>query len=411
MKKFYIVLAAFAAVASLAAQQLPNPGFEDEWTDCVPWTGKGNTKAEGTTPSPWTVSNIIGANGTGALSIAKQVAGYESEKAVKVENSELSMLGGLIKQIIPGYFTLGTPWNTAQGTNKGKDGGTFGGIKFAFRPDAIAFDYIRTGAGEDKSTVLAYSWVGETSQADVPSTTETSQLGNPTKVTMIDRDRNILSMDTNTGGAVTYSDNFKLISLINYDINADTEGWSKLEIPFEYKDDAAPEKINLIFSAGDYFAASPVKGYALTIDNVRMLYYSRLSDLKFKDATIPGFDPDTYNYELDEIMPSDADKIQATTMGNSGVAKATVELDERKCEAKITVTNAEGDDVDGKNEHVYTIKFKDAGSSIADTETDAYNAGTQYFNLQGVRVNAANLVQGQTYIKVANGIATKIVAL
>lgn len=61
MKKFYTLLAAIGAVASLQAQQLPNAGFEDDWTSLSPYTG-GTTTSVGTTPTSWTIANVAGVN-------------------------------------------------------------------------------------------------------------------------------------------------------------------------------------------------------------------------------------------------------------------------------------------------------------------------------------------------------------
>lgn len=179
---------------------------------------------------------------------------------------------------------------------------------------------------------------------------------------------------------------------------------------FEYLDaTATPEKINVVFSAGDYFDAERTVDDVceMVVDNVKLIYYSRLSGLKFKDADIAGFDPDKFDYELDEIMPTDETDLQATTMGNSGVAQAAVELDQQNNVAKITVTNAHGNDADDQNSHVYTVKFLPAGSSINDV-TDMTAENVRYVDLYGNPVAADALIPGQTYIKLVNGKASKI---
>lgn len=418
MKKFYTVLAALGVTASMAAQQLPNAGFEDEWVESIPWTSNGNTKVvevnkgtifkpnkvKGYTPKDWTISQVIGINGTGATIVGEKVEGSGSASAVKVINSSNSLMAS---QIVPGYFTLGTTWSTSILGNS-NDGGSFGGVEFAFRPDAIAFDYKRENAGTEKSSVIAYTWKGTFTQADVPG--NIVMTGNPTKTTMIDRDRQVLGYDMSAclGGEKTQSDDAALISKIIYDITEDKSEWAAIEIPFEYVNDANPEKINIIFSAGDYFATQPIKDYALTIDNIKLVYYSRLSGIKFKDVDIEGFDPDQFDYELEEVMPSDENDIEVATMGNSGVAKAEVALDHQNNVAKITVSNDHGTDADDQASHVYTVKFLPAGSSIADTAADAAD-NVRYYNLQGNIVDADALVSGQTYIKVANGVASKVI--
>ena len=79
-------------------------------------------------------------------------------------------------------------------------GGVFSGMAFAYRPDALAFDYIREfaeGADEQVATVLVYAWKGTWTQEEVPG--NNSMSADVVKTTMIDRDRNILGMETSQG--------------------------------------------------------------------------------------------------------------------------------------------------------------------------------------------------------------------
>lgn len=359
MKKIFTSLFAATAVAlTVGAQQLPNNGFEEAWIECVPWTSTGNTKAEGTTPTSWMVSNTIGTGGylpVGNTTIAENVAGYNSVGAVKVENKEIDLV--FVKKTIPGYFGLGTPWATSTSTGKNMAGGEFGGIAFAFRPDALQFMYQSTGS--DQPTVLAYTWNGKFVQKEVSGNIVVS--GKPTKIDMVDRDRNVIGMeDAPQGGEVT--EKGTLVALINTRLKATTEDWTKGNLEFTYSDAAAPEKINVVFAAGDYFTTSPAKDNTLTVDDVKLIYYSRLKSLKVNGVDVPEFAPDTYEYNVDAEMPADASAIAAECMGNSGSAKAEVALDAANNKATVTVTNSNvgGTDVDGEESHVYTLNFKPA---------------------------------------------------
>ena len=362
MKKIYTSLFAATAVAlTVGAQQLPNNGFEEAWVDCVPWTSNNNTKAEGTTPTSWMVSNTIGTGGylpVGNTTIAENVAGYNSVNsvgAVKVENKEINL--AFVTKTIPGYFGLGTPWATSTSTGKNMAGGEFGGIAFAFRPDALQFMYQSTGS--DQPTVLAYTWNGKFVQKEVSGNIVVS--GKPTKIDMVDRDRNVIGMeDAPQGGEVT--EKGTLVALINTRLEATAEKWTKGNLEFTYSDAAAPEKINVVFAAGDYFTTSPAKDNTLTVDDVKLIYYSRLKSLKVNGVDVPEFAPDTYEYNVDAAMPADASAIAAECMGNSGSANAVVTLDAANNKATVTVTNSNvgGTDVDGEESHVYTLNFKPA---------------------------------------------------
>lgn len=264
--------------------------------------------------------------------------------------------------------------------------------------------------------VVAYIWKGTFTQTEVPANIDPTG-SNPTKVTMIDRDRQVLGMDLTgcQGGATSQTEDALCIAKLNQQLEC-TDGlnsdWKQGIVDFEYAAaQATPEKINVIFSAGDYFDSErPYEDAAqLIIDDVKLVYYSRLSGLKFKDADIADFDPDKFDYKLDEVMPTDEADLEATTMGNSGVAKAAVELDQQNNVAKITVTNDHGNDADDQNSHVYTVKFLPAGSSINDVN-DMTAADVRYVDLYGNAVAADALINGQTYIKLVNGKATKVIA-
>lgn len=357
MKKIFTSLFAATAVAlTVGAQQLPNNGFEEAWVDCVPWTSTGNTTAEGTTPTSWKVSNTVGTklglSYLGKTSVAKKVAGYKSESAVNLFNKSVA------GQVIPGYFGLGTPWATASSaTGANKAGGEFGGIEFVYRPDAIQFMY--QSSGDQQPTVVAYTWNGKFVQKDVSGNIVTN--GKPKKVDMVDRDRNVIGMtDAPQGGEVT--EKGTLVALINSRLEESTTDWTKGEFEFTYSAEAAPEKINVVFSAGDYFSTTLKSNSTLTVDDVKLIYFSRLKSLKVNGVDVPEFAPDTYEYNVDAEMPVDASAIAAECMGNSGSAKAEVALDAANNKATVTVTNSNvgGTDVDGEESHVYTLNFKPA---------------------------------------------------
>lgn len=268
MKKFYIIAVAAALCAGNAVAQdkpqLPNADFEGAWNNCVPWTSNSNTKTIGTTPGDWCISQVSGLsssfpflNGKGATVVGEKAEGYNSASCVKVYNTANSYMPS---QIVPGYVTLGTTWSTSVAGNQ-NDGGTFGGINFTARPESITFHYKRTHGtanATERASVVAYLWKGEYKQADVPGNIIVT--GTPQKVTMVNRDRNILDMKTAQGGAVTKKGT--LIGKINYDITGDAEDWTELTIPFEYLTEDTPEKFNIIFCAGDYFSTTPEIGRA-----------------------------------------------------------------------------------------------------------------------------------------------------
>lgn len=361
MKKIYTVLLAATAVTLTAnAQQLPNADFEGEWNVCTPWTSNNNTKTEGQNPANWCISHVIGMSGTGKATLGSKTEGYNSSSAVNLKQVKTGF--GSLSANVPAYLTLGTTWSTSKGmvfiTNK--DGGTFGGLAFTYRPDAVSFVYKRsrgTDKPDEKSSVIAYMWKGSWTQASVPGAISSSS---PKTVDMVDRDRCVLgySMEGTQGGAVTNNGGVLIASFINY-ITENAANWTKAVYDFDYKTTDTPEKINVIISAGDYFAGSDAVGLdnEMTVDDIKLIYYSRLNSLSVNGSSVEGFNPDVYEYSIDATLPEES-AISYALKGNSGTAKVSVAMDTENNKATVTVTNAQGADLDGENTHTYTLNFK-----------------------------------------------------
>lgn len=358
-----------------AQYQLTNPGFDGDWSDIKPYTG-GSSTTVGTTPSGWCVANVAGYKAaiigwTGSTIVGSKVSGH-TDYACHLENE--SVMGN----VIPGYVTLGTSWNTANTSGGNADGGSFGGVSFTGTPDAIEFWYKRTAADNSQpASVVAYMWKGSTSQASVPVSIGSS----PTKKTMENRDRNILGMEYSKGGDVTYDEDFSLIaSLMSYVTRLDENNqpveklehiiqlpdektaWTKATYEFTYHNNAdKPEMINVVFGAMDYFTdrSNHKPGNTLTVDDVKFLYYSELATATYKGNTISPVANGTITVE----DCYDASKLTLTSNGHG----ATIEKSYNEEDAKLTITvNGEDISVNEENFHTYTIQFAKRGDVNGD---------------------------------------------
>lgn len=386
------LLAATALTFTAAAQQLPNAGFEDGSVTCYPWSSTNNpngpfegTKDKGTTPKDWCVSNVY--TGVMNYSTGEVVAGGYKNSANAVKLSDQTVSFGTIKQVIPAYITLGTSWSTSKGMKaEQKDGGAWGGLAFQYKPDALSIAYKRNA--KLKSSVIAYLWKGTFKQVNVPANVVVS--GSPTTVSeMINRDRVVLGKDMTglQGGEVT--DKGTLIASFDTAIegenNSDT--WKEFIQEFSYQNNESPEMINVIISAGDYYNDSKMDGSTfltseITVDDIKLVYYSRLKSLSVNGTAVADFDPNKYEYTIEGAMPTEASAIVAECLGNSGSGKAVVALDAANNKATITVTNVNADmvgrastegvaDIDGQTSHVYTLTFKAA--EVVDPNAKNYN--------------------------------------
>lgn len=350
----WTLLALVATSFTAQAQQLPNANFNGKWVDCIPFIGSNETgKVQGTQPEGWVISNVNGYQGLGATIVGSQLTENEN-LAVALKNTPNPFMAS---QIVPAYMSLGTTWNTSKGmfsiTNK--DGGSFGGMKFTHRPDAIQFKYKRTAAEPSvPATVVAYMWKGEWQQADVPVTIALS--GEPKKETMINRDRSILGMESAEGGAVTKSEDALCIAQIQEKLSEITEEWKEMTIPFNYADkNAVPTHINVIFAANDYFDASTVKkDNTLSIDDVTFVYYHALESLTYGDKV---YTPNAEGViDLSEVAFDANTPMQFHVKG----VGATVEKGTLNADTQEMTLEVRGNDfaANPESKTTYTLRFK-----------------------------------------------------
>ena len=334
------------------AQQI-NGDFDADWETCYPYQGAGNqNNASGTQPQGWIASNVFYLSDYVLVEEETNAEG----KAVKMHNEELGLPALGLAQNAPGYLSLGTTWCAAyvkfgSGISE-KDGGAFGGISFTNKPDAVSFQYKRTLAesSSEPASVVAYLWKGSyTSSVGVGI-----GFSSPKKETMTDRDRDVLTdvlPALASGLEITKSEGAACVAYINESISGSQEVWQDMVIPFNYVSDETPEKLNVIFSAADYFgdrdAIGP--GNTLTIDNVRLLYYSELATLTYDGQEVPvAAEMDLSTVEYDES------KLSCTLTGRG----ATLEKAYDESTGVLTLT-VKGNDwtEENRNEHVYTVQF------------------------------------------------------
>lgn len=376
MKKNYALLLLSVAALTANAQQI-NGDFDAAWEKCVPWDSKGNTTPKGVQPQGWHMANVVLAGEVGEK-VTRSAEDEPANYAVKVNN----IYNSIVKQNIPGYFTLGTPWATAETKNlsvRNSDGGTFGGKEFTYHPDAISFEYQRDNSNgtDEPATVLAYLWNGTWTQKDVPGNNAIGLLtwwGSATRVDMENRERNVLGMSkTATGGDVTKTEGATLVATIDHAITESTEGeWKTDTIPFVYKEGcetAGVENINVIFSSSNYFGPqSDIKaGNSLTVDNVKLIYYHALSSLKPTDDygydVDINFSPDTFNYTVESTYDPDWTTVGYTKKGVGATVEAA--YDDLTGQYVITV---KGEDYDAETNpeamSVYTIQYQKAAPTL-----------------------------------------------
>ena len=185
--------------------------------------------------------------------------------------------------------------------------------------------------------------------------------------------------------------------------------WQELTVPFDYDTYAAnnadTKAILVTFSTnaqpgvGSTDANTPDE---LWIDDMSLVYYSQLSSLTVKGASVTGFDKDTYDYNMTCEGEVTADDINVVATGRQAVVGKKVEKTAEGYKATISVTAA-----DYRETHVYTVNIKTAapaGINAAVNNTTA--APAAIYNAAGQRVNAA--AKGLNIVKNNDGTVKKV---
>lgn len=357
-----------ATTVAANAQHLDNETFDSEWAKCFPWVaGKKVTTPAGKQPQGWNASNTYGLGPNLGLSgdLVTGTTGRENTgKAVKIQNVKVGAMGQT--SWAPGYLTLGTPWSTSVGTSN-KDGGTFGGIDFTYKPDAVSFYYKWNKEIEGKASFIGYLWNGTYKQTKVPSNIVATPFPGPTKVAMTDRDRNILDIETTYGDKPIKQKGTLVAKYVEY-IDAAATSWTKKTIEFNYQNEEEPEKLNLIFCSSDYFSTTVTEAAnALIIDDVTLVYYKHLSSLKINRVTPKDFvgDVSADNETTVKISATDTEYTEGCVEAIAAGKGATTYGEYNPLTAVYTIVVTAGDE----STKTYEIQFKNSYNQKAYTNS------------------------------------------
>ena len=324
------------------AQQLPNVGF-DTWQTCVEQEGTGGqtysmnnsyVTRPGSEPFSWNGSSV------NQMGIVSEELIKNQEGSALLFNKKVGF--AMFSSVAPGYITLGTPWVYATIPVKNSDGGTFGGVSFTYKPDAIKGRYKRTDNTGEASHIIAYLWNGEFN----------SKISNDEDC--VDSDRAIFANNDSNGKLVASCD-FTFTGTNNND-------WQEIEVPLTYVEGAGdPTKMNVIISAGDYWNRGNLKeNTTLLVDDVEFVYYSRLASISLNGEAIT-LKEGQYNYPVDKVLDFSeediAEAVKYTLEGKSQSANVSVSVEAENAVVKVVVSNVDAD-IDGKESHTYTFKYQ-----------------------------------------------------
>lgn len=394
MKKFYTTFVAFivlifTGITSVSAQQVPNPGFED-------WSGaQFDGKIQ---PKDWYGSNISQAGMN--FNLTNREAGHSGSYSIMVKDTEVGALG--ITELSPGYFSLGKPWSWIKGLDTGTaTAGTSGGINWKHRPDTMSVWIKRSGPNVDKEDfyLLYYAWSGTAKGEKYKA-----KGGDCSSVSQTNEESDIrLALDANVCGTTQKANQ---IAEGMWREKKEYGEWTNIRVPIYYFNDDVPEMMNIIFSASNYpnFRAKDglYKDNALYVDDVEMIYSSKIDKLYIKDREWKAFDPNSAEEQVYSVgkateIPSIFGVRGAGTLTNARGDKAT--FPGRKLGGEefqiLQQGTIDGDPMiiqtkaaDGSSTSTYKIKFVSVASNNA--------------RLADIQVNGNNIAGFNAYLNTYN---------
>ena len=350
-----------------AQEQVTNSDFED-------WSG---TTFDGAAqPKGWNASNVeqVGMK----FNFAHKETGH-SGYCMMVQDQDVGAMG--ITETSPGYFSLGHPWVYLPSITQisQASAGTYGGINWTSRPDSMSVWIKRTGSNWSKEDfyLLYYSWTGTAKSNKYKGKNGSCS----TTDTFTDEESDIrLALNGNECGT-----NQKATQIAEgmWRERAQYGNWTNIRVPIYYMNNNVPQKMNIIFSASNYpnFRANSglYTGNSLYVDDVQMIYSSKIQKLYIDGVEWKGFDPnssDIQTYSLGEnaSMPNTIEayrgagsltNARGTTVNFAGrlLSGSEISIVKGNLTNQPTVITVTAND--GSSTTVYRIQFQKAASSNA----------------------------------------------
>ena len=361
MKKLLVVLSILGVFSAANAQQLPDPHFES-------WGGKFNGDVQLT---EWHGSNVNQAGFKFTFLYQKPgrtgYCAYMTDRAVGIPKLGIGATG-------PGYLSLGVPWQYLKGLNvNGATAGTEGGIAWKHRPDTMSVWVKRVGpkTNDEDFHLLYYAW-----QGTAKSHQYKNKKGGCTATERINEESDIRrATDGNECGV---DEPAKQIAEGWYRARAKYDEWTQIKVPILYMSNGKPTMCNVIFSAGNYpaFRANDglYDGNALYVDDVELIYSSRIDKLTINGNEWKEFNPDTEKVQVCKLSALGASSSDIQIAGFRGIGTLTnikgekARFNGRKLDSQeMTVTPGEINGApwvitvkaeDGSSTHVYKVQIK-----------------------------------------------------
>lgn len=196
----------------------------------------------------------------------------------------------------------------------------------------------------------------------------------------------------------------------NKEIESKGFEWQEITVPFDYAsyatNNAETKAILVTLSTNaqpGVASSSEDEPDVLLIDDLSLVYNSRLASLKVKGTDVEGFDKNVLSYDLKGDGAISVDDIEAVSDGQGAYVTKAIEGTDKGVKVTITVTSN-----DLKTTNVYTLNIEGATTTgINKVETTTGKGTAAIYNVNGQRVD--NMSQKGLYIiRQADGKTVKV---
>lgn len=196
----------------------------------------------------------------------------------------------------------------------------------------------------------------------------------------------------------------------NKEIESKGFEWQEITVPFDYAsyatNNAETKAILVTLSTNaqpGVASSSEDEPDVLLIDDLSLVYNSRLASLKVKGTDVEGFDKNVLSYDLKGDGAVSVDDIEAVSDGQGAYVTKAIEGTDKGVKVTITVTSN-----DLKTTNVYTLNIEGATTTgINKVETTTGKGTAAIYNVNGQRVD--NMSQKGLYIiRQADGKTVKV---
>ena len=183
--------------------------------------------------------------------------------------------------------------------------------------------------------------------------------------------------------------------------------WKEISVPFDYsyingKEEVTPKNLQVTIST-NADAGQGSDNDSLYVDDVELVYNSKLSSIKYKGSAIADFDSNTFEYTFNTEDKVNLDDFDAVSDGIGALVDCSIDETDGIQTVYITVTSN-----DLKTVNLYTINIHRTETSINSAKANAANKVVSIYNLNGQ--NVKNMKTGEVYVvKYADGKTQKVV--